>query len=236
MRYGHGLLTAAAIGALASGGLASEDIAITNIGGKIVTGVGDHGNYPGEFEFPVRAFEAELSTADFPLPTTEEPGWLGPFDNVGDGFASGSTIGFRITRALRAWDDAGDTFVSTSETMTLFDSGAGSNIVTTPATDVPVEGFSVVFNADVHAQGGFDEHPFYRLDSLNEGVYLLALELTTSDTSIADSDEIFLLFNWNRPGAELDRALDHVQTVIVPAPGAAGLLAIAGLLGVRRRR
>ena len=226
-----GLLALAASPALADGG----DIAITNIGGKVVTGTGDHTFYPNEFEFPERVFAADLEEQGG-FVFTDEPGWLGPFDNVGEGFAPGSSLGFNIRRALRTW--TGDDFLAgpAAEQMRLYDSGAGTNQAFSPLTDVLVPGFAVVADASVHAAGGFDEHPFYELTTNTQGIYLLELEIWSSDPNVQTSDPIWLVFNYGLSELEHDEAIEWTEANLVPAPGSLALLAGAGLLTRRRRR
>lgn len=225
------LLALSASPALAGG----SDIAITNIGGKVVTGTGDHSFYPNESEFPERVFGADLlEQGGFVF--TDEPGWLGPFDNVGEGFAPGSSLGFNIRRALRTW--TGDDFLAgpAAERMRLYDSGPGTNEVFTPLTDVLVPGFAVIADANVHALGGFDEHPFYELTTSTPGIYLLELEIWSSDPNVATSDPIWLVFNYGLSEPEHEEAIEWTEANLVPAPGSLALLAGAGLLSGRCRR
>lgn len=231
-------LSAAAILALATvtPAIAHEgDIAITNIGGKVITGIGDHGLYPNEYEFPERVFAAELEEQGG-FVFADEPGWIGPFDNVGEGFAPGSSLGFNIRQALRAW--TGDGFLAgpAAERMRLYDSGAGTSQALTPLTDVLVPGFAVVNHASVHALGGFDEHPFYELTTNSPGIYLLELEIWSSDPDVATSDPIWIVFNHGLGEPEHERAIEWTVGNLVPAPSTLAVLAGAGLLTGRRRR
>lgn len=217
--------------AIADGG----DIAITRINNRIVTGSGDHGAYPNVYEFPERVFAADLEEFGG-LIFTDEPGWMGPFDNVGQGFMPGTALGFNIRKAVRRW--TGDDFLAgpAAEQMRLFDSGPGTNQVVTPLLDEIVPGFAVVADAAVHGLGGFDEHPFYQLTTNTDGIYLLELEIWASDPLIQTSEPLWIVFNWNMPEIEHDRAIEWVETFLVPAPGTLALLAGAAALGVRRRR
>jgi hypothetical protein len=52
----------------------------------------------------------------------------------------------------------------------------------------------------------------------------------------AESDSFYIVFNQNSDEAVHDAAIDYVREFIVPAPGAAGLLAVSGLVAMRRRR
>jgi len=223
------------VASLAPLALAHEgDIAITNINNKVVTGLGDHSLYPNSFEFPERVFAGELAEQGG-LVFTDEPGWLGPFDNVGQGFAPGTSLGFNIRSALRAWN--GDDFLSgpASQRMRLYDSGPGTNQVLTPLIDVIVPGFAVVSDAGVHQQGGFDEHPFYELTTNSPGIYLLELEIWASDTSIAASDPIWLVFNWDSSELEHEQAIEWTEANLVPTPTSACLVLLWGATRARRR-
>lgn len=236
LRLAATALAGSAMALVAGPALAHEgDIAITNINNKVITGLGDHDLYPNEHEFPERVFAAELFEQGG-LVFTDEPGWLGPFDNVGQGFAPGTSLGFNIRRALRTWN--GDDFLGgpAAERMRLYDSGPGTNIAFTPLTDVPVPGFAVVANAAVHATGGFDEHPFYELVTHTPGIYLLELEIWASDVSIAPSDPLWIVFNYESSEPEHEEAIEWVEANLVPAPGTLGVLLALPLMARRRRR
>lgn len=211
------------------------DIAITNINGRIVTGLGDDTQYPSVYEFPERVYASELIDQGGGQIFIDEPGWLGPYDNVGQGFAPGTSLGFNIRRALRAWN--GDDFLGgpAAERMRLFDSGPGTNIVFTPLTDVLEPGFAVVADAAVHATGGFDEHPFYGLTTNTPGIYLLELEIWASDPGVATSEPLWIVFNYDSSEFEHDEAIEWVEANLVPAPASLAMLLGVPLMPRRRR-
>lgn len=211
------------------------DIAITQMGGRVVTGYGDHGNYPNTYEFPGRVFGAELAEQGG-FVFTDEPGWLGPFDNVGEGFAPGTSLGFNIRRAVRSWN--GDDFLGgpAAERFRLFDSGPGTNQALSPLTDVAVPGFAVVADANVHALGGFDEHPFYELTTNTPGIYLLELEIWASDPLVATSEPLWIVFNWDSSELEHEEAIEWAEANLVPGAGSLAVLGVGGVVACRRRR
>lgn len=72
------------------------------------------------------------------------------------------------------------------------------------------------------------------------GIYLFALELTSSNPSVTASAPFFVVFNNGLDEAVHDAALDHVQAAIVPEPGSCMLtgtgLAILVAAALRWRR
>ena len=71
------------------------------------------------------------------------------------------------------------------------------------------------------------------------GVYVVPIELTSSDAAVADSAPLFLVFNNGLSEAAHDRAVEYVEASLVPEPAALGLIgwgASALLSGRRRRR
>ena len=210
------------------------DIAITRLNSQIVTGLGDHSFYPNVFEFPERVFAVELEMQSGFI-FTDEPGWLGPFDNVGEGFQPGTALGFNIRKAVRRW--TGDDFLAgpAAEQMRLYDSGAGTNQAHSPLFDQSVSGFAVVANAAAHATGGFDEHPFYELTTNTPGIYLLELEIWASDPSVQTSLPFWIVFNWDSSEFEHDQAIDWTVANLVPAP-TSGVVVLGGMMLLARRR
>lgn len=207
--------------ALADGG----DYGLLVQGGQVQTGIGDHGagviTDVGERVF---AADLELLGAFW---EAEEPGIF-----IEEGSLPDNTqVGFVIEAALLYWDGTGPVnFSSTTDAMTL---EFGPSSVTTPAVDGDVSGFDINFDAD--QVGGFDEHYDFLMDNTAAtGIYLLQKRFTLS--GFADSDSTWTVFNAGLDEATHDTAIDWVETNLVPAPGAVGLLAMGGLAATRRRR
>lgn len=237
------VILALAAGIPASAALAggAGDIAIALRNGQIVTGLGDHDFYPDDRDFPERVFGADFEDLGGTI-VGEEPGWLGPFadvDPLNDPFPTGSTLGFDILDRLLVWNGsptvAGGGFNETTNSMRIFDTSPGNPEVFTPATQQVVPGFTVVANT-ADGPSGFDEHPFYQLVNNEAGVFLLNIRITSSDSSIAASEPIWLVFNNGLDELTHDAAIEFTEQFIVPAPSAAAVLAIGGLMASRRRR
>ncbi len=164
---------------------------------------------------------------DFPN-FTSDPG----FSGLAGTFTPGTAIGFNILDAIRKWDDAGHFDTIATETISIT---YGPSSVTTPTLAGQfVPGFSL----NVTGDGGFHQHLGYTLDSpASDGVYLLKLELFSTDSNLANSDPFYLVFNQNVDEAIHDDAIHYVESHIVPEPGSMALLIVgAGALMRRRRR
>lgn len=232
-------ITAAALLASASSVALADglDVWVSFEGGQIVTGEADKSTSPVSFTPGVRAFEAEFG---------EVPGFPNLLDEPGfytEHLPAGAGIGFNIVDALRSWNGTNFDTVPT-QTMSIFgDPFPDGDVATTPASaGAFVPGFQFI-QAD--ANGFFDDHPSFQLNDQADGVYLLSLELFTDADAVANSEPMYIVFGSNLDGslgddeafeAQIDAAVDFVNTVIIPAPGAAGLLALAGLTAVHRRR
>ncbi len=212
---------AAASIALADGG--DYGLAIDN--GNVVVGIGDH-DAGTITDFGERVFGADMFISG-PNWFADEPGIF-----IEEGSLPDNTqVSFTLTSALMYWDGTGSvSFSQATDAMTL---AFGPASVSTAFDNNPVAGFSLNYDADF--AGGFDEHFDYILDrSASAGIYLLANSFSLSGAN--DSDVIYTVFNAGLSEDIHDEAIDYVENVIVPAPGAMGLLAMAGLGVVSRRR
>lgn len=207
--------------ALADGG----DYGLAIIDGVTSVGIGDH-DAGTISDFGERVFGADMFISG--------PNWFA--DEPGIFIAQGSLpdntqVGFTLTQSLMYWDGTGAvSFAQSTNAMTL---GFGPVSVSTALDGSPVAGFSLNYDAD--QIGGFDEHFDYTLDgSAAAGIYLLANSFSL--TGAADSEVIYTVFNAGLDEGTHDVAIEYVETVLVPAPGAMGVLACAGLGVVSRRR
>ncbi|MFB3431339.1 MAG: hypothetical protein ABL309_10510 [Phycisphaerales bacterium] len=233
------ILTAAALAAAASSAALADglDVWVSFADGQIVTGEADKSTNPVTFTPGVRVFEAEFG---------EIPGFPNLLDEPGfytEQLPAGTGIGFNIVDALRVWNGS-DFDTIGSQSMSIFgDPFPDGDVATTPATaGMFVPGFEFI---EADANGFFDDHPTFQLNNQADGVYLLSLELFTDADGIASSDPMYIVFGSNIDGSlgddeafeeQIDAAVDYVNNVIIPTPGAAGLLALAGLAATRRRR
>lgn len=209
--------------AIADGEDADYGLAI--IGGVTSVGIGDH-DAQMVSGFGERVFAAEMSLSGDNW-FAGEPGIFIEQGSLPDN----TQVSFTLTQALMYWDGTGTvSFSSAAQAMTL---GFGPVSVSTALDGSPVAGFSLNYDAD--QIGGFDEHFDYTLDgSAAAGIYLLANTFSLSGAS--DSEVIFTVFNAGLDDAFHDEAIEYVESVLVPAPGAMSVLALAGLGGMSRRR
>lgn len=207
--------------ALADGG----DYGLAIVDGVTSVGIGDH-DAGTISDFGERVFGADMFISG--------PNWFA--DEPGIFIAQGSLpdntqVGFTLTQSLMYWDGTGAvSFAQSTNAMTL---GFGPVSVSTALDGSPVAGFSLNYDAD--QIGGFDEHFDYTLDgSAAAGIYLLANSFSL--TGAADSEVIYTVFNAGLDEGTHDIAIEYVENVLVPAPGAMGVLGCAGLGVVSRRR
>ena len=153
------------------------------------------------------------------------------------GTLQGLEWGVNFTDAVRVWN--GTDFSSVSpDTVTFEFLGAEQE---TPSTaGGTTSGFGIPVGG-----GGFDDHYEIVLNAPTDGsvsgVYLIAMEAfaqTPARGTIVPetSDEFWFVGNFGADEADHDAAIEYVEDVLVPAPGAATLFALAGVAGVRRRR
>lgn len=207
--------------AIADGG----DYGLAIIDGNVAVGIGDHdaGTISGIGE---RVFAADMAISGSNW-FADEPGIFIEEASLPDN----TQVSFTLTSALMYWD--GNGAVSFSQAADAMSLGFGPASVTTAFDNNPVAGFSINFDAD--QVGGFDEHLDYTIDSsAPTGIYLLSN--TFSLSGAADSDVIFTVFNAGLDESIHDAAIDYVESVLVPSPGALGVFALAGLTATSRRR
>ncbi len=208
--------------AVAGGG----DFGLVIVDGRVVTGVGDHDDQTIS-ELGERVFAADMSLAG-PNWFADEPGIFIQANSMPDGVG----IGFVVEAALRRWDGIGAVDFSSvpAQTMSI---EFGPQSVSTALSDGDVFGFPIAY--DANTPGGFDEHWDFLLDaSAGTGIYLLQLRFTVD--GFQDSESVWTVFNAGLDEAAHDAAIDYVENVIVPAPGALAVLGLGGLVAARRRR
>ncbi|NUQ52341.1 MAG: hypothetical protein HUU19_06540 [Phycisphaerales bacterium] len=210
-------------GVLAHGG----DIGFKIVGGSLKVGeVLDNGF--GEFVQPgERVFGGEMLISDG---VGDEPGFFAQAGTLG----SGELISFNVRKALRVWNGM-DFNTIASETMRI-ENPAGTAFVDTPFAD-PSSPIAAGWGFSFPGSGDLDDHPIYYVNGrTGPGIYLLELELTTTQAGIINSPSFWVVFNDGADDTQHDAAIDWTEENLVPAPGAAGMLAFGGLIALRRRR
>ncbi|MCA9265982.1 MAG: hypothetical protein KDA60_19110, partial [Planctomycetales bacterium] len=114
--------------------------------------------------------------------------------------------------------------------------GSSLGPIYTPATPMVVEGFSL----NVAADGSWHRHyDFVLTPPATDGIYLLALSLSSSDPTIEPSKPFYVVFNQNEAESTHDASIAYVESSLVPEPHTC-LLALGGLASclawVRRDR
>lgn len=210
-------VSALAIGAGAA--LAHEgDVGLVIIDGSIVTGIVEDGP-GGEFVIPgQRVFAGEMFEFGGRI-YADGPGLFSEAGVFPD-----SDLNFDFASPVQRWD--GSTFVSAPQTYTL---EFGPLSATSPSVG-SAPGFGIAVGP-----AGFDEHYDFYLNDPETGVFLLALDLSSSDSSIGGALTTYFVFNNGEDEMVHDAAIDYVQDVIIPAPGSLALLGL-GALAMRRRR
>lgn len=226
-----GVVSLAALGTASSALAHDGDVGLENNAGRLAT-ILVSGEPPSQtFLDPERVFGAELLfSVDDNAVLTDEPHFA-----TDDSSVLGLSINFTLTKSLRVWNDTLGVFEATSQTMTVGNPGLGLGNVTTPPTD------SLVAAATIPSFLAHNPVYLWTLDgataSTGEGVYLVEGVFANPGGSLQSSLPVWFVFNYGLDEDVHDRAIDYAADVLVPAPGAAGLiLAMVGGVAVRRRR
>ncbi|MEQ9096235.1 MAG: hypothetical protein RIE32_08235 [Phycisphaerales bacterium] len=212
-------ITSIAALTLTSATLAHEgDIGLKIVDGRIVTGIVEDGP-GGEFVVPgERVFAAEMFEFGGRI-YADEPGLFAAAGEFPD-----SDLVFDFASPVQRWNGAG--FESATQTFTL---EFGPLSATSPlAGSAPGFGIGV-------GPAGFDEHYDFYLNDAETGVYLLALDLSSSEAGIGSALTTYLVFNNGEDEGVHDAAIHYVEDVIIPAPASLAVLGL-GALAMRRRR
>jgi len=160
---------------------------------------------------PRRVFGGTFGDTGVPW-FTGNPG----FDAAAGTFAAGTRVGFRLAGPVLAWDGAG--FVPTSPEGPLAGERLQVRFLTLSVTsgDGPVEGFTLAVQPD----GGWHRHLSMTLLAApgaqvpDAGVYLVPLELTSTDPAVAASEPAWLVLDGGAPASDYAAAFAHAESTI----------------------
>lgn len=195
--------------------------------GALVTGSWSH-DTDSVVEERERVFAFEWGN-DEGANISDEPGFFAEA-----GTLSGMEWGVNFIDAVRVWNGSDFSAVS-PDTVTFELLGAEQDTPTTAG------GFTAGFGIPV-GPGGFDDH--YEIvinaatDGSANGVYLISMQAFANDTArgaTLSSESFWFVGNFGGDEMDHEAAIEYVEDVLVPAPGAAALFGF-GALAARRRR
>ncbi len=185
----------------ALGQLHEGDVAIDDVDGAIAIGVVEGGELTPENVFGV-------TFGDQGIPAfTSDPGYNAPAGT----FSPGSRLGFNFRGALERWD--GEAFSP------LLGGGLDERLRITffTAEATSGEGFVPGFDLQVQPDGGYHTHlgmtllPADGEPSPQPGVYLMELELYSTDPDLAPSEPYWFVFGHEADPVELAEAEQWVR-------------------------
>lgn len=212
------IVAAAVAASLASSALAqhADDIGLVVEAGRIHSVVVTEDG----FGPPKRAFEGEFGADGVPW-FSGDPG----YDAEPGTFPAGSRVGVRFAAPLMVWDGTG--FVPTSPAGPMSGERLRLSYLSLAATSGagPAPGFDL----SVQADGGWHIHPSMELLAApgavepDVGVYLVQLEVYSTDASIAASEPLWLVMNAGASEAEHEAAYEFARDAVDPEDCAADL-------------
>ena len=212
------IVAATVAASLASSALAqhADDIGLVVEAGRIhsvvVTAEG--------FGPPKRAFEGEFGADGVPW-FAGDPG----YDAEPGTFPAGSRVGVRFAAPLMVWD--GTAFVPTSQAGPM--SGERLRLSYLSLAAMSGAGPAPGFDLAVQPDGGWHIHPSMELLAApgaaapDTGVYLVQLEVYSTDAAIAASESIWLVLNAGATEAEHEAAYEFARDAVDPEDCAADL-------------
>ncbi|HEV7300827.1 MAG TPA: PEP-CTERM sorting domain-containing protein [Tepidisphaeraceae bacterium] len=181
-----------------------------------------------------RVFEGELSTV---TASTSSPG----FDSEDGTFAPNTPVTLTLLSGLDAWDSATSTFVSpgslgsVAEGLQIYN----GNVSVLPDA-INTAGGGNTLTVNTNGAGSWHEHFTFSLEAPGSatpdiGVYRIELGLSTTQSGVDDSLPFWIVLNYGDSEFNHEAAVD-ATIAAVPEPATAGLLALGGLMALRRRR
>lgn len=167
-----------------------------------------------------RAFEGEFGADGVPW-FSADPG----YDAEPGTFSPGSRVGVRFAAALSVWDGSG--FMPTSSDGAMSGERLRLSYLSLNATSSagPAPGFDLAVQPD----GGWHIHPSMELLAApgaaepDVGVYLVQLEVYSTDPAIAASESIWLVLNAGASEEEHEAAYAAAREIVDPEDCAADL-------------
>ncbi len=191
-----------------------------------------------QLEVHPRVMESELEAVNGW--STDEPG----FDSQPI-FTPGTRIGFNILEPLKIWNGSGFDSLNpaTQEVMGIsFNFGLPTGTV----FRLTSTGFVAGFDIAVNSAGEWHRHLTFTLSGPGgnftidptAGIYLLEMELYSTDTSLTTSEPFWIVFNSGGSAFETQHedATLWVESNLVPEPTTGLMLAAVGALAMLRRR
>ncbi len=168
------------------------DVFLAVDGGHLVSGlIPEDGGDP---EIPHRVFRSDLGELDPNF--SDEPG----FDNLPGTFNPNTSLGIRLRGALRVWNGTDFSQIAESRMTVAFSTMS----METPTDNSIVQGFTL----PVGANGEWHRHFEYTLEApATTGVYLLEVDVFSTDPAVGGSDPLWLVFNQNAEEADVQAAL-----------------------------
>lgn len=168
------------------------DVFLAVEGGRIVSGLIPEGG--GLAEIPHRVFRSDLGEIDPNF--SDEPG----FDNLPGTFSPSSALGVRLRGPLRVWNGGDFSTIAESRMTVAFSTLS----IETPPDDRIVQGFTL----PVGSNGEWHRHLEYTLQApATDGVYLLELDVFSTDPAIGTCDPLWLVFNQHAAERDVQAAL-----------------------------
>lgn len=236
-----------------SAALAHQDVRPKVVDNKIVTDGRDDGTSIVTPNLRVFGYDLGEDDAVNDPYFAADPGFTA---EAASGFTDGTNLMFSILSGsqfglpstLTYWDGTGSPNFGAVPSLETLRLNLGSQNRTAGAGNLDVPGFSLGANdaADpLHThlssflQGADGNSDPSDGNNPADGIYLLALGLTTNMPGVAAADPIFIVYNnGGLDEAIHDAAIDYVNTTLVPEPSSVVMLAVgaAGLALAARRR
>jgi hypothetical protein len=209
-----------------------SDVVPAASAGKIVTGA--HLDADGTDVANVRVFGYGFQADPLDPFFTQDPGFNAP---AGSGLPAGGTLAFTVLSSLSYWDGSGvATFGAVPNAESLqYTFGIKNALIT--GVSGPQPGFSI---GTVAADGSIHKHLNAFLNGSDgnsdpadghpptNGIYSAGLRLT--DTGVADSDPLYVVYDNGLPLAALDRAKFRLRNYSAPGTRLAGT--VTNLIGL----